>query len=51
MVRMVLQYMCGVREKDQLFMIKLGVFKENVNIIMQVTILSLFKSWKYCFQR
>ena len=44
MVKMALQYMCGVRDEDQSFMIKLGVFKENVNMIMQVTILSLFKS-------
>ena len=31
-------------------MIKLAVFKKNVNIIMQVTILCQFNSWKYCFQ-
>ena len=27
-------------------MIKLAVFKKNINIIMQVTILYQFKSWK-----
>ena len=31
-------------------MVKLAVFKKNVNIIMQVTTLCQFKSWKHCFQ-
>ena len=31
-------------------MIKLAVFEKNVNIIMQVTLLCQFKSWKDCFQ-